>query len=750
MEKDIVALYVNKPHALRYGLKTYISKDRSITPIRYDDQVMVPLAFFAESIGIKETAEDSVLLNGISYAQIGRLCDKYKLHLFVGEDLIIYSKKPLSVDWNRSFHELCVLCEKFIYDDVTGEEIVRLVKEKHSNNGHPRMIMTEEKFQQIREELSKGDSGDAVYSALVKVLKKNCEEAFSNPPYEYELKAGLRLMQVSDNMQIRYLSLALMYNITHEERYAVRAREEILAACSFKDWHPYHFLDTGIMVSGLGLAYDWLYHWLSEKDRAIIRKAILEKAIVRILEDYEGRTVVDSDQSNPYARTALWNKGGGNWSFVCGGGVATGALAICDDLEGEALCMAQKVLQEGLVAIRRSISKFAPDGSYGEGVGYWGFSCGYWQRHIVSLLTSTGCDFGYLDAPGVKNTNGFMLAMNGPVAKYGYHDVKFKAKSSVSTGFLFWAKYFHKEYEALERINLILEGQGNYQDIFFYEPELLHAEVKEGPLDLLASKLGIFVARSGWGKEDTWVAFHADNAIVTPTHDHNDGGSFSLQAMGEEFIFDLGSDDYNLPNYRRTAYRCRAEGHNGWLINPGKGQYGIWDMQYGGKCSIDCYQSSEEGAFAQAEITDLYREDLQYGRRGVKLDNHRHTIIVQDELILKQPSELYWFAHTRAEISLSEDGKKAYLNRNGKEMLAEILNADEATFSVLPAKPLKTSPECPGQSENEGVSKLTIHLEDVTELRLMVVFNPLDESGYNTDCDREYIPLNKWNLNNRK
>ena len=162
---------------------------------------------------------------------------------------------------------------------------------------------------------------------------------------------------------------------------------------------------------------------------------------------------------------------------------------------------------------------------------------------------------------------------------------------------------------------------------------------------------------------------------------------------------------------------------------------------------MDRSESGEDGAFAQAEITELYREDLIYGRRGVMLDNHRSTVTVQDELILKNPSEVYWFAHTQAAVEISEDGKKAYLDRNGKRMLAEIVCGEGAMFSVMPAKPLETSPKCPGQNENEGVTKLTIHLKNISKLQLMVVFNSLDENGKKADDQRVYIPLDKWSIN---
>jgi len=496
------------------------------------------------------------------------------------------------------------------------------------------------------------------------------------------------------------------------------------------------------MVCGLGLAYDWLYNWLSSADREIVRNAIIEKGLTQIMNDYDCKTIVSDDQSNPLSRTNLWNsKVVGNWRFAGGFGVAVGALAICDELSGKELLMAERSLSQSLIDIRPSISCFAPDGAYEEGVGYWNFSSVYWQRYVASLVTAAGSDFGYFDAPGVKHTNSFLYAVSGPAATYAYHDVKVR-NSDVPTGVLFWAKYFGNYAEATPRIKAILEGRGDYHDLLFYDPVFLNSQGNKAGLDSMSDNTGIFVSRSGWDKEDFWIAFHADTGIAKPCHRHSDGGSFALQAMGEEWFFDLGSDDYNVPNYRQAAYRCRAEGHNGILLNPGKGQYGMYDMQYGGESSIDIWKIGMDLSFAQADITDLWREDLINGRRGVKLYKDDNVVIVQDELVMKEGSEFYWFAHTRADVKISADGKIAELAINGKKLFAKIIAGEGAVFSVMEAKPLATSPDCLGQNENKGVCKLTIHVKNVQNLQLVIGF--CVEESLNSVNMEKVISLADW------
>ncbi len=68
-----------------------------------------------------------------------------------------------------------------------------------------------------------------------------------------------------------------MYNISKEEKYAERAWLEMYTSACFKDWNPYHFLDVGAMATGMGLGYDWLYNWMDESQRKIVRDAIVKQ-----------------------------------------------------------------------------------------------------------------------------------------------------------------------------------------------------------------------------------------------------------------------------------------------------------------------------------------------------------------------------------------------------------------------------------------------------------------------------------------
>ena len=182
-------------------------------------------------------------------------------------------------------------------------------------------------------------------------------------------------------------------------------------------------------------------------------------------------------------------------------------------------------------------------------------------------------------------------------------------------------------------------------------------------------------------------------------------GQFVLDALGERWAIDLGSEDYNIPGYwgtqRWTYYRKRAEGHNTLVINPS----GDVDQDPRAVSHIVFMGSAEGEAVAIADLTPGYERQARSFKRGIALMDDRSQVIVQDELETRQPSEVWWFMHTRANITIDGDGTVALLEQGGKRLAARILSPAGASFTVLPATPLPTSPNPPGQNPNQNVQK---------------------------------------------
>ncbi len=831
--QDVTAMYMNKTNVMVKNQKGHISENKAITPVWQNEVAMVPLRFFAQSLGAKleweqttltaeisygenhlrfMVGENYALLNGAeqalqqpvtmrndsTYIPLKDVCSMLGLYCFSDESgLILYGEKQFDLSWENDIALLRKIAEAFIYEDVEGSEIVRMIQNKNPNHTHPRMMMSDERFRAIRENLRSSDP-DPVYQKILDRIVQQSDLFLTQKATGYEIRDGIRLLYVSQEIRQKVLTLAVTYQLTLDERYAERAWLEMYNAACFVDWHPYHFLDTGEMTAALAFGYDWLYNWLDEGQRKIIREAIVENGFKPLIDDYD---------DNPRERTWNWRGGNpvNNWRFIAGGGVAIGAIAIADELEGEDLNMCERILSQSLLDIRPALSLFAPAGAYPEGLGYWGYAMQYFTTHIGSLMSSAGSDFGYTDVPGIRKTTDFVYALNGSTSVFNYGDAEYTT-SLIRPQVMFFADRFGNYSAATPRIKKILGGDIEIEDLLYYKPEfnegnnlrirawydavgkliacrtsLEDSELSSEGLDVsgavyskmyllssgenltplskavdvsLDAKLSsaqteldaylenseVFAARSGWTRNDTYVAMQCGDNFAD--HGHYDMGVFVMDAMGENFFSELGADSYNLPGYESDAYRCRAEGHNTIVINPDETPGQV----YRSTCLIDRHESKPQGAFAISDITAAYADSAKSMKRGIKLDNYRRTVTVQDEVRLKAPSDFWWFAHTKADIQLSEDKRSAYLTINGKTLLAEIVNGEGLEFSVMDPKPLASSPQVVGQNPNAGFHKLAIHATDCESLDFAVVFNNYDADYDKDNLSYEYVALDQWSI----
>src|SRR5574340_1265201 len=177
---------------------------------------------------------------------------------------------------------------------------------------HPRLVAVEGDIARI----GKLIETDAFARDMYGRLKQEAARIDSEPPVEYKL-IGPRLLDKSRRCLDRVYTLALLYRIDGEKRYLDRALKELRAAAAFPDWNPKHFLDTAEMTHAFAIGYDWLYGALTLADRALLRKAIVEKGL---------------DQAIPiYRENRWWAKAVHNWNQVCNGGIAIGALAVAGE-----------------------------------------------------------------------------------------------------------------------------------------------------------------------------------------------------------------------------------------------------------------------------------------------------------------------------------------------------------------------------------------------------------------------------------
>lgn len=610
---------------------------------------------------------------------------------------------------------------KILYEEYSGEFLIQLLKEKNPGCKHPRLLVTEEKFADIA---AKKESDPFIKSAW-ESERRAAEEYLDAPVTEYEIYDGIRLLERCRAVLARVRTLAMVYRVTGEEKYAKRAWIEMEAAAGYPDWNPYHFLDVGEMCAALAIGYDWLYQWMTPSQRQIIRDAIIEKGMQPVMRCY---------LDLPRKFSFDWCNGQpiDNWTFVCNGGVAMAALAVGDEGSEEDEKICGEVISYSLLNMERAFWLFSEDGAWREGLTYWEYATIYFAQHLASLETALGSDFGRFREPGLSKSADFVAGMNGSAEIFNFSDCG-KLRSNWPSQMLWFAKKLNRPEIGQKRIREVLADRAHLiTDLIWYDEEFFRHSESQMPLDYYSKTIETLTMRSSWEEDAIFVGFHG--GYNRETHAHLDAGSFVLDALGERFIMDPGPDNYNLGNTHPkgifACYRYRAEGHNTLVIAPDA----EYDQPKDGNAYMIRFENAADEAVAVCNMTDAYRDKAKRVCRTMALTEGRSKVVLTDEIQLLNPAEIYWFAHTDADISLAEDGKSAVLIRNGKKMLvrlcaqagAESTGMPEGMkFEVMDAVPLPTSPVVPGQNPNKGIRKLSLHAEQFCEGNICVEFVPM-------------------------
>jgi hypothetical protein len=588
-----------------------------------------------------------------------------------------------------------------------------LARLKHS---HPRLIASAEDFARLKAQVA----SEPVLKDWYDRLRRQGARILDQPPSQYEIPDGLRLLATSRRVLQRVQTLALLYRLEPDPKYLDRTWLELHTAAAFKDWNPRHFLDTAEMTHAFAIGYDWLYDQWTPAQRTTLREAMVEKGI-KLANDIQNRNT-------------WWAAARHNWNQVCNGGIGMGALAIGDEVPD----VAGPFLAAALKSIQLPMAEFAPDGAWAEGPGYWNYATSYNVVFLAALETALGTDYGLSQMPGFSEAGSFPLYASAPSNRtFNYADA---GEGTIRAAQMFWlARKFNRPAYAWYERQL---ASPQPLDLIWFDPRGEPPTPATLPLDKYFRNAEVVTLRSAWNDpQAVFVGFKAgDNKA---NHSHLDLGSFVLEALGTRWAIDLGSDNYNMPAYfgkeRWTYYRLRAEGHNALLINPGSGP----DQDPRAVARIARFDSHPERSFAIADLTPAYASQARRVMRGIALLNHQQ-VLVQDEIQADQPAEVWWFLHTKTTPEISADGALATLTQGKARLQARILSPAGATFTVRDARPLATSPNPNMQNKNAGVRKLCIQLTGVADARLAVLLSPLRQGEDASTTVPKLIPLANW------
>jgi hypothetical protein len=575
---------------------------------------------------------------------------------------------------------------------------------------HPRLLLTDTRLQKLKT-MSISDSKLREFAG--EVVAQADKDIFKSPLQH--ILIGPRLLDVSRECLSRVYNLAFAYRWTGNEKYLSSAISNMRVVCGFADWNPSHFLDVAEMSHGVAIGYDWLFNKMDQPTRDLIKSGLIRLGL--------------NEGKNAYTANAWWTKVDHNWNQVCNSGLAIGALAIAETDPDIALSIVPKAIENLPFALKC----YGPDGVWGEGPGYWGYATDYTAYGISALQTALGKDFGLTQLPGMNLTGYFPVYSAGPTGyMLNYADAGEKSKLGAPHPDMWLAGVYNNNHFSDFVIDQLAGANANVYDVIWYRPYANSAANRD--LDkYFDGKVSLFFSRSSWTDINAlWVGIKAGYNKVN--HAHLDLGNFELDALGVRWARDLGSDDYNLPDYfgskRFTYYRLNSLSHNVPVIN-GKSQ---------GEEAVSKFLKHGEGIaepFAVIDFTEAYKDYASSAQRGLKVVGGRKAILIQDEFIFTRPCELAWGMTTDAVIQIT-DPRQAELTLGGKKLIAKILSPANAVFTSESAR------QALPQKENIGVSRLMVRVtEPIGNVTVSILLMP-QWPGAENNFKSEIQPLSAW------
>lgn len=419
------------------------------------------------------------------------------------------------------------------------EQLAEELTETVSEMEHPYILYTEKDIPALKKKAESGMSLKALT-----VMKSTADKYMSKNITLTEKSSGVIGRQLQS--WIAYLSLTGM--LTGQQKYINKAVTLTVNAAKAGSVDMYYKINDALCVGDFGhayaLAYDWLYKYMNDQERELVR-AEMEEIGVWL---YENSPKIDTWGSEE-ARRKAWN-----WNAVTHGALGLIALSLGDKTEWMTLAIdrtmgyynyavdATGAAMEGLHYIGYALNSLAPldcaiyDLTGVELLDYYPAMqrLPYWSMNMTIPFGNAQASIGQGD--NIGNYSGPYYIIN----RYKQADALWGWEHTYG---LSGKGKFSSEYE----------GNGwSMPAIIFFEDQSLTPTpptAENNPLTAIYDK-GIVISRDSWEKSASMITFTCGYGWAG-CWNHPDDNTFTFYAKNEAFVVDLGagklqSSDHNV------------------------------------------------------------------------------------------------------------------------------------------------------------------------------------------------------------
>lgn len=467
----------------------------------------------------------------------------------------------------------------------------------------------------------------------------------------------------------RILDGALAWLLTGNERWARAALDQIEALfdeARWPDWrdlaHPTFPADlrTGMLGRDIGIAYDWLYHWLSPAQRAAVMEGLCRRAF------------------DPFwasaAAGAWWANGSNNWTTCIVGGLGMATMAVGEDYARSTELVDYS--RERLLAYR---GIYGPDGEFNESPAYAGSSVYPVGYFLARLYETAGRENLLAQSPFPEACRWYLYLTLPPGRLADFGDVHVGSAPATS----FAAAVAHAARDPVLQGFCLAHDEATLRrspafDLLWFD-EALAPATAEGRLPrgrAFPAHGGCIVSRSSWDPRAPASCVVSKAGHGAELHGNRDAGQVCIDGLGERLIVDLGMPE---PVYPRDFFgpnRCRyypasAAGHNVPVIGGREMRGAASDRA---RIVAAEFDDARGGAWT-IDSTALYDGARRVRRTVVHL--LPSVVVVLDRLELERAEEISLRWHTADRAEPGPDG--SFTVRSGAaSAVARIVRLDGA------------------------------------------------------------------------
>ena len=481
-------------------------------------------------------------------------------------------------------------------------------------------------------------------------------------------------------------TLAFVYQMTGEKKYADKAFEFADALCDMHPWmyraHEFPIIYSrvwpwgckddqtvftfdiraGDMASELGTAYDWLYPALTKAQRDRIRSALLSNAVLLVRGNYDYHWWANAYRCN--------------WCGICFSGFGIACLSLLTEnpeiVDG---------IAETYNRLTKMFNEYDPDGGWQEGRGYWAYGMRSCIFYMDALNRLAGRKYDLFQHPGIRN-NPTSFALYGLTGYFG-------DGSGAVVGSTHLLNKLTEETKntdaAWYRANMLGAGSDIF-DIIWPRSSVKPVEPKVKSRHFRGIDWAFM--RSDFKDPETVTVACKAGLNDDPHHGHLDVGQFMVTWRGQSYLTDLGSgkyfyDEKYFDEARWTYPQASSEGHNLIFVNGeqqlcAKYKDTPWTEGIGGK--ILEFRAGENREYTLMDNTNAYpKKELKGWRRHIALDKPVVTVVLDEVKSAKGAS-----IEARFHSDGSFQPRKGYTLIKGDRGLMALIPVCDGAVSLAP------------------------------------------------------------------